>query len=41
MAAPKAEEASAGILFRLIRHPVWLGGIAALALGRREQALGD
>ncbi len=54
MDAPEAKEATAGILFRLVRHPVWLGGIAAygiravlalmamfggiaaLALGRRE-----
>jgi protein-S-isoprenylcysteine O-methyltransferase Ste14 len=35
MNAPEAKEASAGILFRLVQHPVWLGGIAALALSKR------
>ena len=36
MDVPEANEASAGLLFRLIQHPVWLGGIAALALSKRE-----
>ena len=35
MNAPETKEASAGILFRLVQHPVWLGGIAALALSKR------
>ncbi|HEY6654022.1 MAG TPA: DMT family transporter, partial [Solirubrobacterales bacterium] len=36
-------EASAGLLFRLIQHPVWLGGIAAygIAFGLQAAALGD
>jgi drug/metabolite transporter (DMT)-like permease len=43
MDAPEAKEASAGILFRLIRHPVWLAGIAAygIAFGLQAAALGD
>jgi drug/metabolite transporter (DMT)-like permease len=43
MDAPEAKEASAGILFQLIRHPVWLGGIAAygIAFGLQAAALGD
>src|SRR3954463_6677966 len=43
MDAPEAREASAGILFRLIQHPVWLGGVAAygIALGMQAAALGD
>ena len=43
MDAPEAREASAGILFRLIHHPVWLGGIAAygIAFGMQAAALGD
>ena len=43
MDAPEAKEASAGILFRLIQHPVWLGGIAAygIAFGMQAAALGD
>jgi protein-S-isoprenylcysteine O-methyltransferase Ste14 len=32
MDAPEAKEASAGLLFRLIQHPVWLGGIAAYGI---------
>ena len=37
-----APEASAGILFRLIRHPVWLAGIASygVAFGLQAAALG-
>lgn len=35
MNAPETKEASAGILFRLVQHPVWLGGIATLALSKR------
>lgn len=43
MGAPEAKEASAGILFRLVQHPVWLGGIAAygIAFGLQAAALGD
>jgi drug/metabolite transporter (DMT)-like permease len=43
MDAPEAKEASAGILFRLVRHPVWLGGIAAygIAFGLQAAALGS
>jgi hypothetical protein len=43
MDAPEAKEASAGILFRLVQHPVWLGGIAAygIAFGMQAAALGD
>ena len=43
MDAPEAKEASAGLLFRLIQHPVWLGGIAAygIAFGMQAAALGD
>ena len=43
MAAPEAREASAGILFRLVQHPVWLAGIAAygIAFGLQAGALGD
>src|SRR4051794_19173024 len=43
MDAPEAKEASAGILFRLIQHPVWLAGIAAygIAFGLQAAALGD
>ena len=43
MDAPEAKEASAGLLFRLIQHPVWLGGIAAygIAFGLQAAALGD
>src|SRR3954449_9981018 len=42
MKAPEAREASAGILFRLIRHPVWLAGIASygFAFGLQAAALG-
>ena len=42
MAAPEAKEASAGILFRLVQHPVWLAGIAAdgIAFGLQAAALG-
>jgi hypothetical protein len=42
MDAPEAKEASAGILFRLVQHPVWLAGIAAyvVAFGMRAAALG-
>src|SRR3954451_1353084 len=43
MDAPEAKEASAGILFRLIQHPVWLAGIGAygVAFGLQATALGD
>jgi drug/metabolite transporter (DMT)-like permease len=43
MDAPEAKEASAGLLFRLIQHPVWLAGIAAygIAFGMQAAALGD
>ena len=43
MDAPEAKEASAGILFRLIQHPVWLAGVAAygIAFGLQAAALGD
>jgi drug/metabolite transporter (DMT)-like permease len=43
MDAPEAKEASAGILFRLVQHPVWLAGIAAygVAFGMQAAALGD
>jgi hypothetical protein len=43
MDAPEAKEASAGILFRLIQHPVWVAGIAAygIAFGQQAAALGD
>ncbi|MGC1812665.1 MAG: DMT family transporter [Solirubrobacterales bacterium] len=43
MNAPEAKEASAGILFRLVQHPVWLGGIVAygIAFGLQAAALGD
>jgi drug/metabolite transporter (DMT)-like permease len=43
MNAPEADQASAGILFRLIEHPVWLAGIAAygVAFGLQAAALGD
>jgi drug/metabolite transporter (DMT)-like permease len=43
MRAPEAAEASAGLLFRLARHPVWLLGIAAygIAYGLQAAALGD
>jgi drug/metabolite transporter (DMT)-like permease len=43
MGAPEAKEASAGILFRLIQHPVWLAGIAAygIAFGMQAAALGS
>jgi drug/metabolite transporter (DMT)-like permease len=43
MDVPEAKEASAGLLFRLIQHPVWLGGIAAygIAFGMQAAALGD
>jgi hypothetical protein len=42
MDAPEAREASAGILFRLVRHPVWLAGIASygVAFGLQAAALG-
>jgi drug/metabolite transporter (DMT)-like permease len=42
MDAPEAREASAGILFQLVRHPVWLAGIAAygIAFGLQAAALG-
>ena len=42
MDAPEAKEASAGILFRLVQHPVWLAGIAAygIAFGLQATALG-
>jgi drug/metabolite transporter (DMT)-like permease len=38
MNAPEAKEASAGILFRLIEHPVWLAGIAAYGIAFSLQA---
>jgi protein-S-isoprenylcysteine O-methyltransferase Ste14 len=38
MNAPEAEEASAGILFRLVQHPVWLAGIAAYGIAFGMQA---
>ena len=43
MDAPEAKDAGAGILFRLIQHPVWLGGIAAygIAFGMQAADLGD
>jgi drug/metabolite transporter (DMT)-like permease len=43
MDAPEAEEASAGILFKLVQHPVWLAGIASygVAFGLQAAALGD
>jgi drug/metabolite transporter (DMT)-like permease len=43
MDAPEAKEASAGILFKLIQHPVWLAGIASygIAFGLQAAALGD
>jgi drug/metabolite transporter (DMT)-like permease len=43
MDVPEAKEASAGLLFRLIQHPVWLAGIAAygIAFGMQAAALGD
>jgi drug/metabolite transporter (DMT)-like permease len=43
MDAPEAKEASAGILFRLVQHPVWVAGIAAygVAFGLQAAALGD
>ena len=43
MDAPEARQASAEILFKLIRHPVWVGGIAAygIAFGLQAAALGD
>jgi drug/metabolite transporter (DMT)-like permease len=43
MDAPEAKEASAGILFRLVQHPVWLAGIVAygIAFGLQAAALGD
>src|SRR4051795_2746248 len=43
MDAPEAKEASAGILFRLVQHPVWLAGIGAygIAFGLQAAALGD
>ncbi len=43
MDAPEARDAGAGILFRLIQHPVWLGGIAAygIAFGMQAADLGD
>jgi drug/metabolite transporter (DMT)-like permease len=43
MAAPEAKEASAGILFKLVQHPVWLAGIASygIAFGLQAAALGD
>ena len=43
MDAPEARDAGAGILFRLIQHPVWLAGIAAygIAFGMQAAALGD
>jgi drug/metabolite transporter (DMT)-like permease len=42
MDAPEAREASAGILFRMVQHPVWLAGIAAygVAFGLQAAALG-
>jgi drug/metabolite transporter (DMT)-like permease len=42
MSAPEAKQASAEILFRLIRHPVWVAGIAAygIAFGLQAAALG-
>src|SRR5215213_6578071 len=42
MDAPEAKKASAGILFRLVQHPVWLAGIAAygIAFGLQAAALG-
>jgi drug/metabolite transporter (DMT)-like permease len=43
MDAPEARDAGADILFRLIQHPVWLGGIAAygIAFGMQAAALVD
>src|SRR5262245_41397317 len=43
MDAPEARQATAGILFRLIQHPVWLAGIAAyvIAFVLQAAALGD
>src|SRR3954469_6689097 len=43
MDAPEAKEASAGILFKLVQHPVWLAGIASygIAFGLQAAALGD
>src|SRR6266576_2029032 len=43
MDAPEAKDASAGILFRLVQHPVWLAGIGAygIAFGLQAAALGD
>jgi drug/metabolite transporter (DMT)-like permease len=43
MEAPETEQASAGLLIRLARHPVWLAGIAAygIAYGLQAGALGD
>jgi drug/metabolite transporter (DMT)-like permease len=43
MDAPEAKEASAGILFQLVRHPVWVAGVASygVAFGLQAAALGD
>jgi drug/metabolite transporter (DMT)-like permease len=42
MDAPEARQASAGLLFRLTQHPVWLAGIVAyaVAFGLQAAALG-
>lgn len=42
MAAPEAQEGSAGVLLQLARHPVWLAGIGAygVAYGLQAAALG-
>ena len=42
MAAPEAQEGSAGVLLQLARHPVWLAGIGAygVAYGLQAGALG-
>src|SRR5262245_56413374 len=43
MDAPEAKQASAGLLFRLVSHPVWLAGILAygVAFGLQTAALGE
>jgi drug/metabolite transporter (DMT)-like permease len=43
MEAPEAQEASAGLLLQLARHPVWLAGVASygIAYGIQAAALGD
>ncbi|MGH2955580.1 MAG: DMT family transporter, partial [Solirubrobacterales bacterium] len=42
MEAPEAAEASAGLLIKMARHPVWLAGIGAygVAYGLQAGALG-